>query len=337
MITRSGIRMTPRFAREPNLTVIELPGIGRRRLGGLIFYLTATPLALALGAGSRCVLSLQLLSTSTVGGLCALILRRPLIAMSTTSGELSELKYVAQTRTSAVRRALIGRARWLVAQTPEGAEQLLGLAPGERIEVLHNPVEVPDSPPPLNGEPRVLYLGRLSQEKDLTGLLDAWITVAAAIPAARLTVVGEGGSFRSVEPELRERVDADPRLRSSVEMPGWVGDVGPYLASCDVFVLPSLEEGMSNALLEACAHGRLAVTSRIPGNVAVLGDDHPYLFSAGDHVDLARQLLAAINDSRREREQVRRRTITRVEQRFSTQTVLDKLEALIRDSDTPRN
>ncbi len=94
---------------------------------------------------------------------------------------------------------------------------------------------------------------------------------------------------------------------------------------------------MSNALLEACAHGRLAVTSRIPGNVAVLGDDHRYLFSAGDHVDLARQLLAAINDSRREREEVRRRTITRVEQRFSTRTVLDQLEGLIRDSDTPRN
>ena len=329
VITRSGILCLPRFSREPNLTVIELPGLGKRRVGGLLFYVVATPLALVLGIGARCVLSLQLLSTSTVGGLCAAILRRPLIAMSTTTGELSETGYISATRTAGLRRALIGRARWLLAQTPEGAEQLLELGPVDRIDVLHNPVDVPVSPPGLNGEPRVLYTGRLSREKDLTSLLDAWLAVLPVIPNARLTLVGAGGAFRSVESEIRERVEADPRLRSSVDMPGWVEDVSTFLASSDVFVLPSLEEGMSNALLEACAHGRLVVASRIPPNVAVLGSEHKYLFRPGDPEDLADVLLKVLRDDPQTRGEIRRRTLSRIERQFSVGSVIDRLERLI--------
>ena len=58
----------------------------------------------------------------------------------------------------------------------------------------------------------------------------------------------------------------------AVEMPGTTADPGQALRGADLFVLPSREEGMSIALLEAMALGIPLVASSIPGNRRVVGD-----------------------------------------------------------------
>jgi glycosyltransferase involved in cell wall biosynthesis len=306
--------------------VLEVPGFGRRRLGAALFILIAVPVGVAWGRGAAAFMAVRLASPSIAAAICALLLRRPYVALTTSSGELSDVRYVLSTRSAKVRRRLLRRAAFLVAQTEFGAAELENLAPRERIAVIPNPVaEV--APSPLSGQPHAVYTGRLAAEKDLERLLLAWRTIVRELPNARLTLVGAGGTHRSVEAELKAIAAADPALRGAVSFTGWVSNVGEYLQRADVYVLPSLEEGMSNALLEACASRRVVVASDIPANRAVLGDDFPLLFRAGDTADLIATLRAALLDGSL-RAEAQRQVAIRIG-KSSADAVATQLEDLI--------
>jgi glycosyltransferase involved in cell wall biosynthesis len=316
--------------------VIEIPGFGRRRLGAVLFYVVALPLGLIWGARAKAFVSLQLMSTTTCAAVCSLLLRRPFVALATTSNELGELRYLRSTRLGPVRLRLLQRAAFLLAQTPEVAAELRGVAAEERVGLLPNPVVLPVNTPGLSGEPRALYAGRLSAEKDLLSLLDAWRTVLEERPEAALTLAGSGGAFRSVEADVRAAVERDPALRRTVTLTGWVDRVEPYYEESDVFVLPSREEGMSNALLEACAFGRIAVASNIPANRAVLGEDYPLLFAPGDSAALAAALRHALDPRDALRDEARERVVKRIRQ-FSVDSVVEQLESMIDAADSSRH
>jgi glycosyltransferase involved in cell wall biosynthesis len=188
---------------------------------------------------------------------------------------------------------------------------------------------------PLSGAPNVLFIGRLSKEKDLERLLDAWPVVIGDRPDASLTLAGGGGAYRSMESILKQRVSSDPVLSSSVVLSGWVEDVSALLSANDVFVFPSLSEGMSNALLEAAAAGRVIVASNIPANRAVLGDDYPLLFEAGDTDALGRALRSAITDEK-VRASARDRLALRIDS-FSERRIVDRVEGMVEGAYRARN
>lgn len=325
VISKAGDHSSFSFRRAPNLMVLEVPRL-RWRVGGALLYLAvAVPLGLLWGARATMLLAVQLVSPTTAAGLCSLAVRRPYMALSTSSGEFSESAYVMSSRVSWLRRALLRRAAYLGAQTEVVAEELTQLVPPDRIAIVNNPVVISD-PIPLTGAPRALYTGRLSGEKDLVRLLEAWRVVAGRRPAAQLTLAGDGGHYRSVEQELRSMAAADPVLAATVRFTGWVSDVAPLLASCDVYVTPSLTEGMSNALLEACAAGRVVVASDIAPNRALLGDDHPLLFRTGDTHALVSALEQALDDPAVRMDAVRH-VLARIEP-FSVDAVAGHLEEL---------
>jgi glycosyltransferase involved in cell wall biosynthesis len=152
-----------------------------------------------------------------------------------------------------------------------------------KIVSLPNGVPVPDPPwnrrPGWRDAPRAVFVGRLAPEKGLDTLLDAWELVRRAHRHARLTLVGEGPE----RPSLERRV-AHLGLEDTVDLAGALDDPTPILRDSDLFVLPSREEGMSVALLEAMALGMPLVATAIPGNRRLVGDfkhgrlvppDHP--------------------------------------------------------------
>jgi glycosyltransferase involved in cell wall biosynthesis len=127
----------------------------------------------------------------------------------------------------------------------------------------------------------------LAPEKGLDTLVDAWAIVAKEVPEARLTLIGEGPERTSLETRV-ERLG----LAGLVELPGSSSDPSGVLRESDLFVLPSREEGMSIALLEAMALGIPSVASAIPGNRALLVDGvHGRLAPPDDPPGLARVLL----------------------------------------------
>ena len=100
----------------------------------------------------------------------------------------------------------------------------------------------------LNGEPKVLYVGRLSREKSLDALLDAFALASPSIPEARLVIVGTGPYAQP----LATRAAGDRVLFLGAR----TGDeLATLMASSDVFVSPSETETFGNTVVEAQASG----------------------------------------------------------------------------------
>ena len=141
----------------------------------------------------------------------------------------------------------------------------------EQVHDLPNGVPVPEipwrSPGVATGSLQAAFVGRLAPEKGLVALVEAWAIVVREQPEARLTLIGEG----PMRPLLESRV-AERGLKGRVFLPGASSDPQARLREFQLFVLPSLEEGMSIALLEAMALGIPCVASDIPGNRALIDD-----------------------------------------------------------------
>jgi glycosyltransferase involved in cell wall biosynthesis len=164
--------------------------------------------------------------------------------------------------------------------------------------------------------PRAAFVGRLAPEKGLDTLIDAWGSVVVAFPGARLVLIGEGPERRSLEDRVRSL-----GLGPFVELPGIAADPTAALREADLFILPSREEGMSIALLEAMALGIPVVASSIPGNRRIVADfKHGLLAPVDDPAGLAIVIIEqwsyfdrAFHMSRAAR--------SRVEQEFSIRSV----------------
>ncbi|QDV39025.1 glycosyltransferase family 4 protein [Tautonia plasticadhaerens] len=115
--------------------------------------------------------------------------------------------------------------------------------------------------------PRAAFVGRLAPEKGLDTLIEAWPIVRRSFPAAHLTIYGEGPEG----PTLGAGV-GKLGLGDAITFAGPTVDPTAALRDADLFVLPSREEGMSVALLEAMALGIPVVASSIPGNRRVVSD-----------------------------------------------------------------
>ena len=117
------------------------------------------------------------------------------------------------------------------------------------------------------GAPVAVYTGRLHSAKGLVDLVTAWEPIATRWPEARLWLVGEGPLQEELEAEIEAR-----SLSNHVVLAGVFDNVDELLAAADLFVLPSWEEGMSLALLEAMAAGLPVVATDIPGNRDLVTD-----------------------------------------------------------------
>jgi glycosyltransferase involved in cell wall biosynthesis len=112
-------------------------------------------------------------------------------------------------------------------------------------------------------------VGNVRPVKGTAVLFEALVPLFARHPRLQFLVAGDAtGPYAE---ELRGRVAARG-LAGRVLLPGNVADVPGLLAALDVFVLPSLSEGMSNALLEAMAAGCAIVATCVGGNAECLAD-----------------------------------------------------------------
>jgi glycosyltransferase involved in cell wall biosynthesis len=114
--------------------------------------------------------------------------------------------------------------------------------------------------------PRVLFTGRLHPQKNLPLLLEAWTEVVRCGPA-NLILVGPG-SDRHRLIEMAGALGISDR----VQFVGAVDNPADYLRAADIFVLPSVAEGMSNSLLEAMATALPCVVSGIGGNTDLIAE-----------------------------------------------------------------
>ena len=108
---------------------------------------------------------------------------------------------------------------------------------------------------------------RLSREKGLLDLVEAFERVACRQPHARLLLVGDGPDAAL----LQERLARSPAAPAIFLHPA-TPDVAPLLGAADLFVLPSLHENQSFAILEAMAAGLPVVSTRVGGTPELVED-----------------------------------------------------------------
>jgi glycosyltransferase involved in cell wall biosynthesis len=144
-------------------------------------------------------------------------------------------------------------------RTSREVEALVGLAPGS-VQTIHN--GVPDDPrvpePRAQTAPSIGAVGRIEPQKGF----DVLIRALGEVDDATLAIVGEGSERRALL-DLARRTGVAERIRWR----GWSDDARSYLASFDVFVLPSRFEGFPLVVLEALL-ARLAVVAADVGSVA---------------------------------------------------------------------
>ena len=135
-----------------------------------------------------------------------------------------------------------------------------------------------------------VYVGRLSEEKNLDVLINAWGKVNEKDPDASLLMLGAGGDFRNVEDQLKEQVER-LGLGDTVLFLGHVPNAKEYVLASDVFVLPTRTEGMSNALVEALACGAVVVATDIPANREICShEENALLVPVGEVEALAESI-----------------------------------------------
>jgi len=169
-------------------------------------------------------------------------------------------------------------------------------------------------------------ISRLVWKRGHEELLQAATIVRRAEPSVRLVIVGDGPLRPALEEHAR-RLGLDGEVRFL----GAVHDAARLLPGFDVFVLSSVLEGMSNALLEAMAAGRPVVATRVGGNPELVIDGETgLLVPPRDPEALAEALLRLVRDpglARRLGEGARRR----VESQFTLAAMVGRLEGLYGD------
>ena len=123
-------------------------------------------------------------------------------------------------------------------------------------------------------------VGRLSVEKGLGYFLKAGARIVARDPSVKLVLVGEGPQRKELE-----ALAASLGISDSVIFCGYRADAERIYPALDVFVLPSLTEGIPMALLEAMAFSRPVIASRVGGVPEVVQDGVTGIFVEPKDVD----------------------------------------------------
>ncbi len=166
-------------------------------------------------------------------------------------------------------------------------------------------------------------IGRLDPVKNQEALLDAFAGLRQRHPGLRLVIVGDG----PLRGHLQSRAES-LGVAPDVTFTGARTDTPGLLRSFDVFVLPSVNEGISNTILEAMACGVPVVASRVGGNPELVLDGVcGGLYDPADPEALQRVLLPYLGDpALRERQGQAARE--RVVQNFSLDSMVSRYLAL---------
>src|SRR5690606_35885559 len=141
--------------------------------------------------------------------------------------------------------------------------------------------------------PVIGSVGRLVELKNHRLLIACMPALLAVHPAVRLVLVGDGPMLA----ELRACAQS-LGVAGHVVFAGAHDDVAGLLPALDIFALPSRTEGLSIALLEACAAQRAVVATAVGGNPEIIEDGVTgRLFASEDQARLCALLLELLDDA----------------------------------------
>ncbi len=203
-----------------------------------------------------------------------------------------------------------------------------------RVNVVYNGVDVAGLPPMeqlsairtdlrLDGYDHVIgAVGSLYPVKGHIHLIKALPEILRVCPKTLLLLVGQGELAQALKAEVVKR-----NLDAHVRFLGFRSDVPALLSLFDVFVVPSLSEGLSMALLEAMAAGKPVVATKVGGNSElVLDGDTGFLIDAESPESISNRVVQVLRDKVRA-VRMGDRGRRRVLDKFSFRAMVDRYQS----------
>lgn len=167
--------------------------------------------------------------------------------------------------------------------------------PARDIIVIPNAVRLPERPKwnyRTGASPKIVTLGRLHEKKGFGDLIEAMRILSARSVDCTCAIAGDGPERGN----LQNQIDRG-NLASRIFLPGWTDNVADFLAGGDIFVLPSFQEDLPLAVLDAMASGMPIVASDIDGpNELLMDGETALLVPSHDPVTLADTLARLAQD-----------------------------------------
>jgi glycosyltransferase involved in cell wall biosynthesis len=278
----------------------------------------------------------EFISPATTALLAKRLLRVPVVVTPHRSGPLGDVVSLERRRSGPRRLAALREQtdRFLVISRDIDLELAALGVPDDRRTRMPNGVDTERFRPADRAEkhhlraqlqlpdgPTAIFAGRLAPEKRVGHLIAIWDEVRAAVPDATLVVLGGG-------PEEAALIGA---AGPGVLFPGAVEDVAPWYRAADVFVLPSVAEGLSVAMLEAMAAGLAAVVTDVGGASDVITSEEEGLIVPSDDVPALRGAMVAVLGDEALRHRLGERGRARVERRYALPRIADELASVYRE------
>lgn len=170
-------------------------------------------------------------------------------------------------------------------------------------------------------------VGRLVPVKDQKALIEASLIIRKKLSKKIAVVIVGDGPLR----ENLQNKAAELGVENIVYLPGRLENIPEVMNSFDIFVLPSLSEGISNTILEAMSCGLPIIATKVGGSVEIVKDGVYGIFTPPDNPKaLANSVCRLVNDSELRKEYGNKARKT-AEEKFSLQSMLNTYEQLYLD------
>lgn len=178
-------------------------------------------------------------------------------------------------------RKIWKKARYVVANSKGLRTLALKAAPNQKILVISNGIDVDAFKPgkASNDKLTLISTGRLISRKGYQFLLPA----LEGLPV-KLKLIGDGNMFKELK-ELAKKHNVDVSFMGKKEH----SSIPKYLQEADVFILPSLNEGMSNSVLEAMACGLPVIVTNVGGSQELI-KGNGFIVEKGNIVELRKAI-----------------------------------------------
>lgn len=195
----------------------------------------------------------------------------------------------------------------------------------ENIYIIPNGIDFKEVPGFLEKEKnRVICVARLSWEKGLDYLITAWSYVISRINDARLVIVGEGQKRKEIETMIN-----DLKINDSVLLMGNLphSQTLEEISKSEVFICPSLAEGLGIVFIEAQACHVPAIGTRVGGIPDVITNRYNgILIESKSHTQISNSIIELL-ENKELREQIIKNSEISVK-KYSWESILEQIHKL---------
>ncbi len=207
----------------------------------------------------------------------------------------------------------------------------------EKIEVIYNGVELS----PVTSLKReleikddeivIMHVANLKPVKGHTYFLQAVAQIINEYPKIKIVLIGKDEFNGAIQKQAKEL-----GIEDKIIFLGQRNDVGRLLSAADICVLPSVSEGMSNAILEYMAAGKPVIATRVGGNPELVQEGFNGLLVAQENVgELKNALIILIKDENK-RKEMGSNGFKRAQEYFSMNQMVVSYDKLFTNSLRPK-